>query len=104
MPLGVQIIAVADAIDAMTSARPYRAALPVEYALIELRRNKGIQWSSQVVEAVESLLTPPTPRDRVFSTWRFPTWASACPGRTADHRTPNLPLVAGYVKIKGAGR
>ena len=73
MPLGAQIIAVADAIDAMTSARPYRAALPVEYAMIELRRNKGIQWSAQVVDAVESLLTPPAPKSTIFPAITVPT-------------------------------
>jgi HD-GYP domain-containing protein (c-di-GMP phosphodiesterase class II) len=72
MPLGAQIIAVADAIDAMTSARPYRAAMPVEYALIELRRNKGIQWSVQVVDAVESLLTPPAPKSPMFPAMTVP--------------------------------
>ena len=56
LPLGVQIIAVADALDALTFDRPYRRGLPVEQALAELRRGKGTQWRADVVEALEGLL------------------------------------------------
>jgi HD-GYP domain-containing protein (c-di-GMP phosphodiesterase class II) len=55
LPLGAQIIAVADAFDAMTAARPYRPALSVDEALAELRRGKGIQWHPEVVAALASL-------------------------------------------------
>ncbi len=56
IPLGAQIIAVADALDAMTSDRPYRQALTLDQALAELRRGKGVQWHPAVVEALESLV------------------------------------------------
>jgi len=45
------IIFVADAYDAMTSDRPYRAALSHHAALEELRRQAGAQFVPQVVEA-----------------------------------------------------
>jgi putative nucleotidyltransferase with HDIG domain len=46
-----QIIAVADAYDAMTSQRAYRQSLRKEEALAELERNCGTQFSTQVVKA-----------------------------------------------------
>jgi len=51
IPLAAQIISVADAYDAMTSARPYRVALRPKHALRELRANAGTQFNPVVVEA-----------------------------------------------------
>jgi putative nucleotidyltransferase with HDIG domain len=51
IPLGARIIAVVDAFDAMTTTRPYRAALPVESAIAELRRQSGKQFDPRVVDA-----------------------------------------------------
>lgn len=51
IPLGARIIAVVDAFDAMTTTRPYRAALPVDSAIHELRRQSGRQFDPKVVEA-----------------------------------------------------
>ena len=51
-----QIIAVADAYDAMTSARAYRLALTNEKALEELRKNCGTQFNTQVVNAFLQVL------------------------------------------------
>jgi hypothetical protein len=56
LTLGAQIIAACDALDAMTSDRPYRPALPVAEAIQVLRRGKGTQWHPEVVEAVEAVL------------------------------------------------
>jgi diguanylate cyclase (GGDEF)-like protein len=53
IPLASRIIAVADAFDAMTSNRPYRAALSHEDALSELRRCSGTQFDPQCVDALE---------------------------------------------------
>lgn len=50
------IVAVADAFDAMTSARSYRMALSQQYALGELRRNSGAQFHPDVVDAFEKAL------------------------------------------------
>ncbi|HUK77696.1 MAG TPA: HD domain-containing phosphohydrolase, partial [Thermoleophilia bacterium] len=49
IPLGARIITVADAYDAMTSDRPYRAALSPEIALAELRRGSGRQFDPTLV-------------------------------------------------------
>ena len=50
------IVAVADAFDAMTSARSYRMALSQRYALGELRKNSGAQFHPEVVDAFERAL------------------------------------------------
>ena len=51
IPLAARIIAVADAFDAMRSARSYRPALPFAHALAELRRGAGVQFDREVVAA-----------------------------------------------------
>lgn len=49
IPLYARILAVADCFDAMTSARPYRAALSTDEAVMELVRNSGTQFDRNVV-------------------------------------------------------
>lgn len=49
IPLLSRIVAVLDSYDAMTSPRPYRAAMPKEYALNELRSCAGTQFDPTVV-------------------------------------------------------
>ncbi|HEY5649731.1 MAG TPA: HD domain-containing phosphohydrolase, partial [Nitrospiria bacterium] len=56
IPLGARIITVADTIDAMTSNRPYRKALPLSRLIQELKDNKGPQFDPEVIEAFERLL------------------------------------------------
>ena len=51
IPLAAQIIAVADAYQAMTQTRPYRPSLSRKAALRELRANAGTQFNPVVVEA-----------------------------------------------------
>jgi diguanylate cyclase (GGDEF)-like protein len=51
IPLGARIVAVCDAYDAMVSERPYKSAMPVADALLELRRCAGSQFDPAVVEA-----------------------------------------------------
>jgi diguanylate cyclase (GGDEF)-like protein len=53
IPLASRIVAVCDAFDAMTSARPYRTAMSAEGALDELRRCAGGQFDPIVVAAFE---------------------------------------------------
>jgi response regulator RpfG family c-di-GMP phosphodiesterase len=53
IPLEARIAAVADAIDAMTSGRPYRGSeLSLHAAVSELQRNAGTQFDQRVVDAV----------------------------------------------------
>jgi putative nucleotidyltransferase with HDIG domain len=50
IPLGARIFAVADALDAMISDRPYRSALSITYAQEEIKRCSGTQFDPKVVE------------------------------------------------------
>ena len=56
IPLGARIIAVVDAFDAMTTDRPYRAALPADRAVEELREERGRQFDPRVVDAFVGVL------------------------------------------------
>lgn len=56
IPLPARVLAVADTLDAMTSARAYRTGLPWETALDEIRRYRGTQFDPQVVDAWERVL------------------------------------------------
>ena len=51
IPLGARIFAAVDTFDAMTSDRPYRAALSIEAARDEIRRFSGIQFDPRVADA-----------------------------------------------------
>jgi putative nucleotidyltransferase with HDIG domain len=57
IPVGARIIMVADTVDAMTSHRPYRAALTYEEVVSELRKYAGLQFDPSVVEAFLSSAT-----------------------------------------------
>jgi HD-GYP domain-containing protein (c-di-GMP phosphodiesterase class II) len=50
IPILSRIVLVADAFDAMTSVRAYQPALPVDYAVSEIRDNAGTQFDPQVVD------------------------------------------------------
>jgi HD-GYP domain-containing protein (c-di-GMP phosphodiesterase class II) len=49
--LPARVFAVVDAFDAMTSDRPYRAALPLDQAAAELAKMAGTQFDPEVVRA-----------------------------------------------------
>jgi diguanylate cyclase (GGDEF)-like protein len=51
IPVGARVFAVADALDAMTSDRPYRLARSWEEAVAEIEREAGRQFDPSVVEA-----------------------------------------------------
>jgi putative nucleotidyltransferase with HDIG domain len=52
IPLPARIVACADAWNAMTTNRPYRSALPVNDALLELRASAGSHFDPRVVDAL----------------------------------------------------
>jgi HD-GYP domain-containing protein (c-di-GMP phosphodiesterase class II) len=51
IPLGARIFAVADSFDAMTSDRPYRRAMSVKDARVEVARCRGTQFDPAIVDA-----------------------------------------------------
>ena len=68
IPLSARIVFTCDAYNAMTTDRPYRAALPQATAIEELVRNAGTQFDPRVVEAVGHVVTTPAevgPTDQV---------------------------------------
>ena len=56
IPLAGRILSVADALDAMTSDRPYRTAMPPEAALREIQEMAGTQFCPRVVVALMGAL------------------------------------------------
>jgi len=56
IPLEGRIVAVADVFDALTSARPYKKAWPVEQALDLLREGRGAHFDPRCVDAFLSAL------------------------------------------------
>lgn len=56
IPLGSRIIAVCEALTALTGERPYRRTLPLAVAVAVLREHAGAQWDERVVEHALVLL------------------------------------------------
>jgi HD-GYP domain-containing protein (c-di-GMP phosphodiesterase class II) len=65
IPLAARIVFCCDAFSAMTTDRPYRAAMPTHKAVAELLANAGTQFEPRVVDAVCRVVTrtqrPPQP-------------------------------------------
>ncbi len=55
IPITGRIVAVADAFDAMTHARPYKGALSVGHAVAEIERCSGTQFDPRIVAAFLTL-------------------------------------------------
>ena len=60
IPLEARIIAVADAYDAMTSTRSYRAALSQDHVRSEIEKGKGTQFDPQMAELMLRLIDDDT--------------------------------------------
>lgn len=73
--LEARIIAVADVVEAMSSHRPYRAALGKDKALEEVSQNRGTLYDSEVVDACVKLFVEKgyeLPSDGVQAREMFP--------------------------------
>jgi diguanylate cyclase (GGDEF)-like protein/putative nucleotidyltransferase with HDIG domain len=55
IPVAATVVTVADAFDAVTSDRPYRAARTIEEAMVELQTASGSQFNPDVVDALARL-------------------------------------------------
>jgi putative two-component system response regulator len=67
VPVGARIVALADALDAMTQDRPYRRGMPLEAALAEIRRETGRQFDPglapefvAMIESEAEMFDPPS--------------------------------------------
>ena len=65
IPLGARVIAVCDAFDAMTSERPYKAAVSAERAVAILTENAGTQFDPTIVAAFKTVLEHRHARQRL---------------------------------------
>ena len=55
IPVGARIATAVDAFDAMITDRPYRKGMPIEQAIEELKRNRGVQFDPKVVDTIIAL-------------------------------------------------
>jgi HD-GYP domain-containing protein (c-di-GMP phosphodiesterase class II) len=55
IPIGARIVALADAVEAMASDRPYRCALPLDQVIVELQKNSGSQFDPKLVKVFSEL-------------------------------------------------
>ena len=56
IPLLSRILAVADAFDAMTNNRPYRSAMSIADAVVELEKNRNTQFDGQIADVCLGIL------------------------------------------------
>lgn len=56
IPVSARCLALADVFDAMTTDRPYRKGLPLDYALSELQRGAGTQFDPALTEVFVQLI------------------------------------------------
>jgi hypothetical protein len=101
IPLCGRIVAVADVFDALTHARPYKAAWPLLRTLDEMRRQRGHQFDPEVVGALLRLYdahdAPPAPdgptralsepQDDLITRFAFPARMNG----NAEHPAPAPP-------------
>ena len=66
IPLHAQIIALADAFDAMTTERPYREALSSEEAIDEILQFRGTQFSPELADAFAKMVRKMPPMDNII--------------------------------------
>jgi len=66
IPLHAQLIALADAFDAMTVDRPYREALSTEEAIDEILQFRGTQFSPELADAFAKMVREKPPMDETI--------------------------------------
>jgi len=71
IPVTARILAVADAVSAMTTDRPYRKSLGWETTLAEIRKGSGTQLDPKMAEAFLRAVEKRRP-DRVPRKWTSP--------------------------------
>jgi HD-GYP domain-containing protein (c-di-GMP phosphodiesterase class II) len=89
IPLGARIFAVADAVDAITSDRPYRRGRSFSYAREEISRYAGSQFDPEVVRHFLTI------SEAEWNTIRGeqPPYRARPPSRV-DHRIPDVAALA----------
>src|SRR5213594_836938 len=85
IPIGSRIFAVADTLDAMTSDRPYRRALPFSAAREEIIRESGRQFDPEVINVFLSI------PENVWGNIRREVASLHEEGRDSSPREPSVP-------------
>ncbi len=80
IPLGARLLTVVDVFDALTSERPYKAAMEVSEARARIAAGAGTHFDPAVVRAFLELLD-------ANPEFRLPTRVSPLPPRQAPHIT-----------------
>jgi HD-GYP domain-containing protein (c-di-GMP phosphodiesterase class II) len=57
IPLGARVISIAEALDALTSERPFRSAVSFTAAISEIKRWSGTQFDPKIVNVAASMPT-----------------------------------------------
>jgi len=83
IPLFAAIIALADAYDAMTTSRPYRAGLSTEVAIEEIIRCRGTQFNPRLTDHFVAALRVRTPSARALTVFELPLFNVPIIGATA---------------------
>jgi putative nucleotidyltransferase with HDIG domain len=86
IPIGARIILISDTVDAMTTDRPYRKRLSLDFVIAELQKCRGTQFDSAIVDvtvssvAVRRLIAAPqseTVEPQKSMPRRRPSWGGA---------------------------
>ncbi len=96
IPPDAAIMAVADSLDAMTSSRTYRVALPIAEAIRRVREGAGAQYDPRVVVAFDRALADGTlmlPPLRPRELWALPPRGDGAPARSESVRAGVLRVV-----------
>ncbi len=101
IPLESRIIAVADAYEAMTGDRPYRAGVSVEDAVEELRKNVGSQFDGRCFNALVQAIEENAVDLRARRASRLSLVGDARPEPEAQLDTPGI---AARVALVSGGR
>jgi HD-GYP domain-containing protein (c-di-GMP phosphodiesterase class II) len=98
-PLAAHFLVVADAFDAMTSDRPYRAGLPEDEALAEIERNIGKQFHPAVAKAFVALRRGEDPFSALTPEEQEQVRGASAPYRVPEIRGAREAWPHGYVKV-----
>jgi HD-GYP domain-containing protein (c-di-GMP phosphodiesterase class II) len=102
IPLAGRVVAVADVVDALTHARPYKQAWPLEDAVREIAAQAGRQFDPAAVDAFLRLLPDLPLPDASHEPWLGDEHAVPVPEirhAPVPHATPNAPSPVDAVVI-----
>jgi putative nucleotidyltransferase with HDIG domain len=74
--LEARILGVADVMEAMATHRPYRPALGIDQAMLELSHNQGVLYDPQVVDSCSRLYAQNKFNEALFSFKPWEKWAA----------------------------